>query len=172
MSDDTKQQSKTNTDNDLNLDFDIMLDPNEETSKPKEETNQIQKLNQESGSDLNFDIDTPPEPNKPKELIPEVVEIQKEIPASQIGEQELPQETSQILPQQTSIEATEVKEVKEEKPVIETPTEQIPPTQQTEIKENEPSQSEKETIQASTNYNPDISAAHETIQQLQEAREQ
>ena len=124
MADDNKQAINPNTNDDLNIDFDIVLDQSEDFNQAKEDSKpNIQK----SDSDLNFNLN--PEP--------------------QINKQEIE------VPIQETQQATIIPEVKiEENPIVQ----------------------EIETINTETpaepGYNPDLKSINETIQQLQEAKQQ
>lgn len=128
MADDTKQPINQNTNDDLNIDFDIILDQSEESNKNKEDS---KPTIQRSDSDLNFDLN----------------------PELQVKEQVIIKElTSPIQETQEIIAMPEVKI--EEKETVQ------------EIQSNN-----TEILQTSS-YNPDLQSVNETIEQLQEAKEQ
>ncbi len=130
MADDSKQTINPNTNDDLNIDFDIILDQNQEPDKSKEDLNINIETIQKSESDLNFDLN-PEAQIKQQEVIKEIevpIEIEEKIaiPKAEIEENETVQE----------IEKTDT-----------------------------------EILQTSS-YNPDLNSVNQTIQQLQEVKQQ
>lgn len=198
MADDNKPTINPTINDDLNIDFDIVLDQSDEISKPKENKNVNTPENQQNDSDLNFDLSPNIQEKKPEPVIQDITvqvpiptqEIQtpisqQTIPEAVIKEDVVIQETTTIqeiqepASQQTILEPViqedivtqEAAQVVEEIIIapqinVETPITEIVP-------EEVEKQSNIETIQQTDNpYNPDLNAANETIQQLQEAREQ
>ena len=131
MSDDNKKPINPNTDDDLNLDFDIILDQNEELNKSKEESKLNSEQNQQNDLDLDFDINPSSQENTQQSTEKEVItpEIKTEEPISTVNHTD-----------NNSIE---------------------------QIQDNE-----KAKQLDNTEYNPSLKASNETIQQLQEAKEQ
>lgn len=131
MADDSKQAINPNTNDDLNIDFDIILEQNQEPEKSKEDLNINIETIQKSGSDLNFDLN--PEPQlKQQEVIKEI-----EVPMQEIQEK--------IAIPEAKIEKNETAQ--------------------------EIEKTDTEILQTSS-YNPDLKSVNETIQQLQEVKQQ
>jgi hypothetical protein len=138
MSDDNKQPINPNTDNNLNLDFDINLKPIEEPKSTKIETNLDLQTNSNIPTDktnLDFDINLTA---KPKE--------QDIAPQSRVSAPEIQQPIQEVIAPVTDIQ-TPI-------PAVEQPIDNII-LDQTKVE-----------------YNADLKAVNDTIQQLQEAREQ
>lgn len=131
MSDDNKKPINPNTDDDLNLDFDIILDQNEELNKSKEESKLNSEQNQQKDLDLDFDINPSSQENTQQST-------EKEVITPEIKTEELISTVNQT--DNNSIE-------------------QIQDNEKTKQLDN-------------TEYNPSLKASNETIQQLQEAKEQ
>jgi hypothetical protein len=133
MADDNKQPVNTNTNDDLNIDFDIVLDQNEEIDNPKENSKPISQDTKQSDIDLNFDLS--PEPESPKQEIL----------------------TEELFPIQNNPQVIVTPEIKIENTKI---------PEQLNINKDEISKP------IENKYNPDLNSANETIQQLQEAKNQ
>lgn len=142
MSDDNKQTVDTNTNDDLNINFDIILDKNEQSPKVEEDLKIDIENKSQINSDLNFDL----------------------TPSPQI-EEEISNKQDNNIVEDKEPETTVMPEIISEK--IETIA--IDNTEKIETKK----ETDNQIIENTENsYNPDLNAANQTIQQLQEAKQQ
>jgi len=132
----------TNTNDDLNINFDIILDKNEQSPKVEEDLKIDIENKSQINSDLNFDL----------------------TPSPQI-EEEISNKQDNNIVEDKEPETTVMPEIISEK--IETIA--IDNTEKIETKK----ETDNQIIENTENsYNPDLNAANQTIQQLQEAKQQ
>jgi len=165
MSDENKTKINPNVNDDLNLDFDIILDKNDEPNKPKEEATTSSKSNTDINSDLNFDIN-------PSSLVKEEVKIttntdtitQEIAPIQEVQEPPQTPQEEVIIPEM-AIPVVEI-------PVIEIPEEVVEKTIAPEITTEQPTTESTNEIPQTwdSSYTPDLNSINETIQQLQDAK--